>query len=79
MRACTRDRGRQIQTRAKAGMRAVAGEHRVMGRGWHPFKEAPPGGMLRSHEPPPQDAACDARLHTATSPAKRSIFGIAGE
>ena len=60
-------------------MRAVAGEHRVMRRAGTRFRKLHLGGMLRSHEPPPQDAACDARLHTATSPVKRSIFGIAGD
>ena len=50
-----------------------------MGRAGTRLRKLHLGGMLRSHEPPPWDAACDARLHTATSPAKRSIFGIAGD
>ena len=44
MRACTRDRGRQIQTasesRNEGGGRGAPGH----GTGWHPFKEAPPKG-----------------------------------
>ena len=50
-----------------------------MGRAGTRLRKLHLGGMLRPHEPPPWDAACDARLHTATSPAKRSIFGIAGD
>ena len=44
MRACTRDRGRQIQTasesRDEGGGRGAPGHE----TGWHPFKEAPLGG-----------------------------------
>ena len=36
------------------------------------------GGMLRSHEPPPKDAAATPGSDWHV-PGKRSIFGIAGD
>ena len=69
MRACTRDRGRQIQTasesRNEGGGRGAPGH----GTGWHPFKEAPPKGNASAT----RAAALGRRMRrpapTATSPA----------
>ena len=52
----------KYRPRAKAGMRATAREHRVMGRAGTRLRKLHLGGMLRPHEPPPWDAVCDARL-----------------
>ena len=81
MRACTRvPRPPNTDRDAKSGMRAVAGEHRSHGTGWHPFKEAPPeGNASATRAAAPRYAACDDPGSDSHVPGKRSIFGIAGD
>ena len=79
MRACTRDRGRQMQTASESRNEGDGRGAPGHGTGRHPSKEAPPEGNASAT----RAAALGRRMRrpapTATSPGKRSIFGIAGD